>query len=304
MIKINLAFALFILICFTSHAQIPAFLKDKVPVETTTFQDLSYANDTIKKHQLDIYVPSLATKPFPVIIWIHGGAWMLNDKYADMGYMTNTIAEMLKQGYAIASIDYRYSTTAIFPAQLQDCRQALDFLAAHAKQYNLDKSKFILCGFSAGGHLASLTALSLNQTVPYFNLTDQKPSYSIKAVLDFYGPSNFLLFYGNADPKNAHSDDSPIAKLLGISPLLRPDLAALASPATYVDKNDPPFFIAHGEKDNEVPVVQSFLLKSYLDVNHVTNEITIVPNAPHYGVMFDTEEIKSKMFSFLKKVLE
>ena len=84
------------------------------------------------------------------------------------------------------------------------------------------------------------------------------------------------------------------------SPLKRPDLARKASPVTYVDKNDPPFFIVNGEKDESVPYQQSLVLKSSLDLAGVPNEITIVKDAPHYGAMFDAEEIRLKLFSFLK----
>jgi len=265
-------------------------------------QNIAYANDTLKKHLLDIYLPAKATASTPLVIWVHGGAWMLNDKYADMGYMKNTIRTILEKGYALASIDYRHSTTAVFPAQIQDCNQAVEYLYNHAATYKLDKNKFVLMGFSAGGHLASLLALSNNQNQPGFYAGNKKPSFAIKAVLDFYGPSSFLLFYGGADP--TAPDETPVAKLLGASPLKRPDLSNTASPVTYVDKNDPPFFIVHGEKDQDVPPVQSYLLKSYLDVAHVRNELTVVKGAPHYGEMFDTEEVRSKLFAFLDSVMK
>jgi len=257
---------------------------------------MAYANDTLKKHLLDIYLPEGAKESTPVVIWIHGGAWMHNDKYADMGYMTNTIKSIVEQGYAVASIDYRHSTTAIFPAQVQDCNQAIDFLHTHAAKYKLDKTKFVLMGFSAGGHLASLLALSNNSTVPEFYFNRKKPSFKIKAVLDFYGPSNFMLFFGTSDINDVNN---PISILLGASPLLRPDISNMASPVTYVDKGDPAFFIVHGEKDKDVPYAQSYLLKSYLDLAHVKNEITIVKDAPHYGKMFDTDEVRLKLLTFL-----
>jgi acetyl esterase/lipase len=90
--------------------------------------NIPYANDTLKKHLLDIYLPPNANNNTPLIVWVHGGAWMLNDKYADMGYMKNTIKAFINNGYALASIDYRHSTTAIFPAQIQDCNQGIGIL--------------------------------------------------------------------------------------------------------------------------------------------------------------------------------
>ncbi len=279
----------------------PDRIKSMFPVGTVFHSDISYAGDTLKKHLLDLYLPSGATSNTPLVIWVHGGAWMKNDKYADMSYMKNTVRTFLEKGYALASIDYRHSTSAIFPAQIQDCNQAVEFLSKNAVKYKLDKNRFALIGFSAGGHLASLLALSRNNSVTEFYSQKKKPEFTIKAVVDFYGPSEFLLFFGTLEP---HHTDNPIATLLGSSPLKRPDLSKQASPCTYVDKNDPPFFIVHGEKDQDVPTAQSYLLKSHLDLAYIKNELTIVKDAPHYGEMFDTPEIREKLFDFLETHLK
>jgi acetyl esterase/lipase len=281
----------------TLTAQIPAHLKAAFPEGTITHQNVFYANDTLKKHRLDIYLPAGRNTSQPLVVWVHGGAWNHNDKYADMGYMTNTVSGFLKNGYVFASIDYRHSTTSVFPAQLQDCSQALQFLYEHAGKYNIDKSRIALIGFSAGGHLASLLGLSLNNDVKDFYPGGKKPSFKLKAVIDFYGPADLLMMSARQDPNNVHD---PIYQLLGDAAVKRPDLARKASPVTYVDKNDPPFFIVNGEKDESVPYQQSILLKSSLDRVGVRNELTIVKDAPHYGVMFDSEEIRAKLFNFLK----
>ena len=138
------------------------------PAQTVTYSNIPYANDTLKAHLLDIYLPPNAKANTPLIVWVHGGAWMLNDKYADMSYMKQTIKGFIDSGYALASIDYRYSTVAKFPAQIQDCNQALEFLYTHAAQYKFDKKRISLIGFSAGGHLASLMGLSNNQVINDF----------------------------------------------------------------------------------------------------------------------------------------
>ena len=287
---------LFLISSITTIAQIPDRIKHIFPEETITYQNIPYANDTLKKHLLDIYIPAKAKKNLPLLVWVHGGGWMTNDKYADMGYMKNTIRAILERGYALASIDYRHSTAAVFPAQIQDCNQAIQFLYDHAAKYGFDRNSIGLIGFSAGGHLASLLALSNNQNIADFYVHGKKPSFKIKTVVDFYGPSNLLLFFSNNKPTDV---DNPIVMLLGASPLVRPDISALASPATYVDKNDPPFFIVHGEKDNDVPPSQSYLLKSYLDLAKVPNELTIVTGAPHYGEMFDKEDLRMALMNFL-----
>lgn len=288
---------LLLIVTCTSRAQTSP-VQNIFPNGTITYSNIPYADDTLKKHLLDIYLPSNAGAKTPLIVWVHGAAWMLNDKYADMGYMKNTIKGFIDSGYALASIDYRYSTTAVFPAQVQDCNQALEYLYEHAEQYKLDKKRIALIGFSAGGHLASLLALSHNNSVPSFYVNGAKPRFTIKCVLDFYGPSDLVAISSNPDT-SINNARNPVAVLLGAMPVDRPDLARRASPVTYIDKDDPPFLIVQGEKDESVPNTQSRLLSSSLKLAGVKNELIIVPNAPHYGEMFDAEWIRRKVFSFL-----
>lgn len=268
-----------------------------LPPNTIFHNNIPYQDDTLKKHLLDIYLPANATGKCPLLVFIHGGGWLVNDKCADMGYMGNTLSAILNQGIAIASIDYRWSTQAVFPAQIQDCNRAVSFLYDNAEKYGLDKTRIALMGFSAGGHLASLQGLSKNNDVTAFFVPGSSKKFNFKAVVDFYGPSELIALKSGEDPK------SPEGILLGAAPLDRPDLAKIASPATYVDKNDPPFLIIHGEKDESVPYQQSKLLSGWLTVKGVKNELIIVKGAPHYGVMFDVEEVREKVLRFLKSHL-
>jgi acetyl esterase/lipase len=294
--------AIFSLIILLNHSSAQSFSpkKDVFPVGTVTYENIPYANDTLKKHLLDIYLPPTDKSSYPLVIWVHGGAWMLNDKYADMGYMANTVKGFIDSGYAVASIDYRWSTTAIFPAQIQDCNQAVEFLYQNAGKYKLDKDRIALIGFSAGGHLASLLGLSNNNKVKAFYPKGEKPHFKIKLVLDFYGPSNFLALSGDnlKDPK------SPVSLLLGGLLTDRTQLAEEASPVTYIDKNDPPFLIVQGEKDESVEPQQSISLSARLTKAGVNNDLILVPGAPHYGVMFDAEDIRKKVFWYLGQYLK
>ncbi len=267
------------------------------PQGTILHDNLSYANDNLAKHLLDIYLPANVKGKIPLVIFIHGGGWLSNDKYADMGYMKKTVSEIISSGFALASIDYRFSTQAVFPAQMLDCNRAISFLYDNADKYGFDKNHFALMGFSAGGHLASMVGLSKNNNIETFFMPGTNKSFSFKAVVDFYGPAELVLFPGANDEK------SPEGLLIGAAPLARPDLAKAASPVTYVDKNDPPFLIIHGEKDELVSPKQSQLLSAWLNVVGVQNELIIVKDAPHFGEMFDADEIRNKVIDFLMKKL-
>jgi len=241
-----------------AKAQVPGHIKKIFPPGTVMHSNISYANDTLKRHLPEINLPQGPKNNLPLVVWIHGGAWMLNDKYADMGYMQNTVRGFIDSGYAFASIDYRYSTEAVFPAQIQDCNQALEFLYQHAAEYKIDRNRIAVIGFSAGGHLASLLALSNNNAIKDFYPAGRKPSFKINALLDFYGPSDLVMIAGNPDT-SANNARSPVALLLGAQPVERPDLAKRAGLVTYVNKIDPPFIIFQGEKDESVPNTKSSL---------------------------------------------
>jgi len=294
-ISIQLFLLLFIVVSHSFAQTNPVI--DVFPEGTILHGNLPYNNDTLQKHLLDIYLPANAKGKLPLVIFIHGGAWLSNDKYADIGYMKKTVAEIVSHGYALASIDYRFSTQAVFPAQIQDCNRAVSFLYDNADKYGFDKNRFAVMGFSAGGHLASLVGLSENDDIKTFFMPGTSESFSFKAVVNFYGPAELILFPGANDEK------SPEGLLIGAAPLARPDLAKIASPVTYVDKNDPPFLIIHGEKDELVSTRHSHLLSSWLTVVGVQNDLVIVKDAPHYGVMFDSDEIRIKVMDFLRKHL-
>lgn len=266
---------------------------DIFPEGTVLHANLNYNNDTLAKHRLDIYLPPNAPEKVPLVVFVHGGAWLRNDKYADMGYMKKTVAEIVGKGYALASIDYRFSTQAVFPAQIQDCNRAVSFLWDNAVKFGFDRERIAVIGFSAGGHLASMMGLSKNDNVEDFFMPNASKSFEFKAVVDYYGPAELILFPGATDPK------SPEGILLGAAPLKRPDLAETASPVTYVDENDPPFLIIHGEKDDLVSPRHSQLLAAWLTVKGVENELIIVKDAPHFGDMFDADEVRIEVLEFL-----
>ncbi len=287
----------------SAKAQTQSPVQHIFPEGTVTYANVPYAGDTLKKHLLDIYLPPNTQKNIPLVVWIHGGAWMLNDKYADMSYMQNTVKAFIDSGYALASIDYRYSTTAIFPAQIQDCNEAVEYLYEHASQYKIDKTRIVVIGFSSGGHLASLLALSNNNHVKEFYPSGKKINFKIRCAFDFYGPSDLVMLATDPDTL-VNNERNPVSVLLGAMAVNRPDLAKIASPVTYVDNDDPPFLIVQGEKDESVPNTESKILSSWLTLAGVPNTLIIVPGAPHYGKMFDNDYIRKNIFKYLDEYVK
>ena len=188
------------------------------PKGTVIHENVPYNNDTDPRHLLDLYLPASAKGKVPLVIFVHGGGWISNDKYADMGYMKKTIAEIVSSGFALASIDYRLATQAAFPALIQDCNRAASFLYDNANKYGLDRTRFAVMGFSAGGHLASLMGLSKNNNVAAFFMPNTSKQFSFKAVVDFYGPSELTSLKSSDDPK------APEAVLIGAAPVARREL--------------------------------------------------------------------------------
>lgn len=265
------------------------------PEGTRLHGNIPYLEDTLSKHLLDIYLPAQPQGKVPLVIWVHGGGWLSNDKYADMAYMKGTVAAILQQGYALASIDYRFSTQAVFPAQMIDCNAAVAYLFDHAERYGFDLDRVALMGFSAGGHLAAMIGLANNNQIDEFFHDEVSRKFDFKGVVNFYGPADLTLFPGADDAR------SPEGMLIGAAPLDRPDLAKAASPVTYVDADDPPFLLIHGELDNLVSPRHTRLLSSWLEVHGVQQEMIVVPGAPHFGPMFDAAEIRQRVMGFLEE---
>lgn len=233
-------------------------------------KDLTYGRAGERPMLLDLYLPEHATKPMPLIIWVHGGAWMAGSKNNPSPALRFT-----RDGYAVAQVGYRLSQEAKFPAQIHDCKAAVRWLRANAEKYSLDTNRFIAWGGSAGGHLVALLGTSGGVAELEGTVNDLKQSSRVQAVVDWFGPTDFL-HIGEPESDIRHTaPDSPESKLIGGPLLENRDKAAKASPITYVSKDAPPFLIMHGDRDRTVPFNQSELLYEALKKAGV--DVTFVP---------------------------
>ena len=262
------------------------------PDGSQSLKDVSYGPHV--RNKLDLTVPK-SDKPLPLVIWVHGGGWEFGDK------SPNPAVLLLAKGYAVASVNYRYSQQAVFPAQLHDCKAAVRFLRDNAAKYNLDPNAFGVWGASAGGHLVAL--LGTTGDVPELEGDAKtKTSSSVQAVCDWFGPTDLT----KLSPKGAASN--PVTKLLGGSTGEKAELAALANPITHATKNDAPFLTFHGDKDSLVPVSQSELLQAALAKAGVESELVVLKGADHGNGEFRTQvgsaENRKKLLAFFDKHLK
>src|SRR5262245_55893196 len=202
--------------------------RPKPPDGTKVHRSLEYVPGGHERQRLDLYVPAKTGAPLPVIVWVHGGAWLGGSKEGG-----GPALPFVGKGYAVASINYRLSQHAKFPAQIEDCKAAIRWLRANAKTYNLDPNHFGVWGASAGGHLVAL--LGTSGDVKDLEGDDGTPDQSsrVQAVVDWFGPTDFTKMGGSHD-----QPDSPEAKLVGGPVQENKEKAARANPITYVSKDD------------------------------------------------------------------
>ncbi|MBV9122601.1 MAG: alpha/beta hydrolase fold domain-containing protein [Planctomycetes bacterium] len=259
-----------------------------LPPGVKMLRDLAYVPDGHERHLLDLYLPEKADGPLPLIVWIHGGGWQAGNKDHPPGL------PLVSKGYALASINYRLSQHAKFPAQIEDCKAAIRWLRANASKYHLDPKRIGVWGASAGGHLVALLGTTGGVKALEGDEGNLKESSRVQAVVDWFGPTDFMHL-------KTQGAQSPVTALLGGSPEVDPEKAREASPITYVGKDDPPFLIMHGDKDPLVPLKQSQELYQALKKAGVDATLEVIPGAGHG---FGGPDINRKVEEFFDKHLK
>lgn len=248
--------------------------------------DLVYISRNGAPLYVDLYLPEGFKTPLPVIVWLHGGGWKIGDR--KLG--PNLSRYFAASGFAMASIEYRLSSEAKFPAQVHDVKAAIRWIRSVAGKFGLDRNRIGLWGSSSGGHLAALAGITGTGLLEEEEIVNGGYSCDVQAVVDGYGPVNFLQMDAQRKPiaelpddpesvqlpKNmlAASPDSFESQLLGAPIETVPEKVMEASPVTYVKNGTPPFLIMHGVNDTAVPVQQSQYL--YEKLAEKGNEATLI----------------------------
>jgi acetyl esterase/lipase len=234
------------------------------PLGESIQRNLLYAHRPTGDLHLDIYHPASPQHP-PVVIWFHGGGW----KYGAKGWML-FIRKLTREGFAVASVQYRLSGTAKYPAQIVDCEEAFAWVRAHAEQEKLDGRNIFVAGASAGGQLAALVAL-------------EQGKRRVRAAALLYPPTDLTAF-GNIDSHRGY-----LPPLLGGTVREKFALARQGSPVNYVHRDAPPFIIYHGAKDELVPVRQSRVFRDRLRADGVECRLIVLPDAVHNFALTDEQ---------------
>jgi acetyl esterase/lipase len=265
---------------------------------------LAYGPDS-PNQVLDLYAPD-APGPWPLVLAIHGGAFMHGDRRRELAHLPALRAA----GYAVAAVEYRFSGEALFPAAVKDVKQATAYLRAHAAELNLDPSFFAAWGRSAGGHLSAMLGVTSGQATEFdppgesdaAGFHDTRGDSSVQAVIDWYGPSDFLQMdaqfiagppTGDAPPVQNHDEpNSPESRWIGGPIQELPAVAARANPISYVAGAAgalPPFFLAAGTSDHLVPHQQTLILADALRAHGTPVELHILADARHADQRFESE---------------
>jgi acetyl esterase/lipase len=269
-------------------------------------KDIPYVADGDPAQRLDLYLPDPPSeKPLPLAVWIHGGAWKGGSKAGCPAL------GMLKQGYAAASVEYRFSQKALFPAQIQDCQAAIRWLRANSRKYNIDPARIGVMGGSAGGHLVALLGTSGGKKAFPPVGGNEAQSDRVQAVCDFYGPTDFTsVVQQAADDKNVrnifafNTPSDPYSGLIGAKLGEDRQKTDAVSPVHYVSADNPPFLILHGTHDALVPFAQSEELAAALEGKGVKVLFQKIPGGGHGGPGFNKAALNDLVQKFFDKYVK
>jgi acetyl esterase/lipase len=250
------------------------------PSEVRTARDIEFARPGDRPLRLDLYLPARPAGPLPLIVWVHGGAWRIGDRTR----VPPRIERFAAHGLAVASIEYRLSHEAHFPAQIDDVRTAVGWLRTHAGEYGLDPGAVGLWGASAGAQLVALAAT-----------TAHEPADRVHAVVDGYGPTTFRRMDEQRGPDDLIHGGPRSAEslLLGVAVNQAPaQLLSAADPIAHVTAQAPPFLIIHGTADLLVPPSQSVALHDALVAAGADSTLCLIDGGFHGLFMGSTLDVR------------
>ncbi len=284
----------FVTLCLLGSLVLPVHAQATANVEI----DLLYATADGVELKLDLHRAAQSAGQ-PLVVWVHGGAWRAGSK-SDM-----PLKGFVAAGYPVASVDYRLSTQAPFPAQVHDIKAGIRFLRAKQNTLRIDASRIVIAGGSAGGHLAALVGVTnRHQQLEVRVGPHLDQSSDVQAIVSFYGMSNLTTILAQSTPHGLKVRVPALQLLLGGQPDEKPDLARLASPVFHVDENDPPLLLIHGDQDPQAPINQSHELHGRYERARLRTQFVVIHDGKHGGAEFYDDERISIVKAFLAENLK
>jgi acetyl esterase/lipase len=275
----------------TAYGAIAAMVHHHYP----TFANVPYAGPNSSASQtMDLYTQQ-SPKPLPLVMFVHGGGWISGDK----SHVHRLLNLLLSHGFDVASIDYRLTKEATWPAQINDTKAAIRFVRANAAKYNIDPDRIGLWGMSAGGQLVALAGTAGDATELEGKDGPENVSSRVQAVVDWYGPTDFTP-YASGKEKLGDNVVEIVERLFGGPITDHPVEAKAASATAYVSPDDPPMLIMHGTKDPLVPLWQSETLADAMKKAGVDARLVVIKDAGH--VMFGQEYLRQVVEFFESKL--
>lgn len=264
--------------------------------QTRVVRDITYATVGERALQLDLHMPDGASNP-PLLVWIHGGAWR-------QGSRTGLRTEFVRHGFATASVGYRLSTEARFPAMVHDIKAAIRFLRARAADYGYRADRIAISGDSAGAHLAVLAGVSNDMPELEGTLGGYRDySSDIQSIVAYYPATNLTSILRQSTPFGLNVRVPALQLLLGDQPDRVPELARLASATTHVGASDPPLLIFHGDQDPQMPINQSHELHGLYKALELDGEMVVVHGGVHGGDVFYSGANLDRALAFLRRTI-
>lgn len=255
-------------------------------------RDIVYAEIGGHKLALDLYVP-VEKKSDTLLVYIHGGAWSRGSKDGV------PVEGLVSRGYALASVDYRLSGDARFPANVHDIKAAIRYLRARQGELGIKAATIVILGSSAGGHLAALVGVSNGHKELEGKVGEHlDQSSDVQGTVSFYGASNLETILKQSTPHGLSVRVPALELLLGDVPEKVPSIARLASPVAHVDKTDPPMLLIHGDQDPQMPVNQSLELQAVYESMGLSVEFINVHGGAHGGAQFYDDAMLDRVEHF------
>ncbi len=259
-------------------------------------QDVIYATVDGKDLGLDIYMPAGVQAP-PLLVWVHGGAWRRGSK-------ARPPMIFVENGIAMASLDFRQSTEAQFPAAVHDIKAAIRFLRANASDYGYRTDRIAISGSSSGAHLAALVGVTNGHPALEGSVGDHSDQSSdVQAIISYFGASNLTTILAQSTPFGLGVRGPALELLLGALPEGATELAELASPVFHVDRDDPPLLLLHGDQDPQMPINQAHELEGAYEQLGLNVSLDVIHGAAHGGGIFYSGEHATGALDFLRRAI-